>query len=476
MRDFMFQLVSLRHHLSLRKSHHSLTEKKAGRPDHLLYSDSQLWALLVPLMIEQFLNSFMGMADTMMVSRVGSAAISAVSLTDSINTLIIQIFIALAAGGTIVCAQYLGQRNTRRARDAADQLIMTVLLMSAVCSILCIAFRKPLLSLVFGSVSREVMKDSLTYFFVTALSYPFFALFQVGGAIYRACGNSRFPMTIGVASNLINIGGNAVLIFILHYGVAGAAFSTLVSRIIAMIWVYLYLWKDKQAIVIRNYFSMRPHPEMMKRVLYVGIPAGIENGMFQFGKLAIQSSVSTLGTTAIAANAMAAIFENIDGVAGIGIGIGLMTVVGTCVGAGRRDQARYYFLKLAFYAEIAITLSCLTMFALSRPVIAAAGMEPNAAKLCFQMLIIITVCKPILWVPSFIPPYGFRAAGDVNFSMIVSSLSMWFCRVALTIFLIRVLHVGIVAVWIGMFTDWGVRGIIYIVRFISGKWLTYHLA
>ena len=474
----MFHLATLRlgNQLSLLKSKISPPIQKEKQPSQLLYTNSQLWALLVPLMIEQFLDSFMGMADTMMVSRVGSTAISAVSLTDSINTLIIQIFIALAAGGTIVCAQYLGQKDTRKAHDAAQQLVLTVLAMSVACSALCILFRRQLLSFVFGAVTSEVMRDSLAYFSITALSYPFFALFQVGGAVYRACGNSRFPMAIGVISNLANIAGNAVLIFILHYGVVGAAVSTLASRILAMFWVLLCLRKDKQEITIRNYYKMRPHPEMIKRVLYVGIPAGVENGMFQFGKLAIQSSVSTLGTTAIAANAMASLFENIDGVAGIGIGIGLMTVIGTCVGAGRRDQAKYYFLKLAFYAQIAITLSCLAMFALGHPAIAAAGMEPDAAKLCFRMLVIITICKPLLWVPSFIPPYGFRAAGDVNFSMIVSSLSMWFCRVALTIFLIRVMHVGIVAVWIGMFTDWGVRGIIYVIRFLSGKWLNFHLA
>ena len=473
----MFHWISLHHgnRSSLPNKNRGISIRNPGLSDHLLYSNAQIRALLVPLIVEQFLDSFMGMADTMMVSRVGSAAISAVSLTDSINTLIIQIFIALAAGGCIVCAQYLGQRNTRRAHDAANQLILAVLVMSTACSILCIVFRKPLLSLIFGSVSEEVMRNSLTYFFITALSYPFFALFQVGCAIYRACGNSRFPMAIGVASNLINIGGNAILIFALHFGVTGAAASTLFSRIIAMIWVYLSLRKGKQTIIIRNYFAMRPHLEMIRRVLYIGIPAGIENGMFQFGKLAIQSSVSTLGTAAIAANAMAAIFENIDGVAGIGIGIGLMTIVGTCVGAGQREQATYYFIKLALYSEIAVTLSCLAMFALGHPVIAAAGMEPHAAKLCFRMLIIITACKPVLWVPSFIPPYGFRAAGDVKFPMAVSSLSMWFCRVALTIFLIRVMRAGIIAVWIGMFADWSVRGIIYIVRFISGKWLNYHL-
>ncbi len=446
---------------------------KPIKKDDLLFSSSQLRALLIPLMIEQLLNAFMGMADTMMVARVGSVAISAVSLTDSINTLVIQVFSALAAGGTIICSQYLGQNNSKRCNAAARQVILTVLALSTLSSILCLIFRYPLLHLIFGSVSKEVMDASLVYFFITAMSYPFFAMFQVGGALYRACGNSRFPMMIAVSTNLMNIAGNAILIFVFHYGVAGAAISTLASRIISMIWIFIYLRKDRQKIIVRHYLQMRPDAGMIKRVLFIGLPAGMENGMFQFGKLAIQSSVSTLGTSAIAAQALDVIFENLNGIAGIGIGIGLMTVVAQCIGAGKKDQARYYIIRLAVYAEIAVSFSTLLILLLGKPAIALTGMDPDTAKLCFHMLIFISIFKPLLWVPSFIPAYGFRAAGDVQYSMLVSSLSMWLCRVALTVLLIRVFHMGPIAVWIGMSSDWFVRGIIFTSHFFSGKWLKY---
>ena len=437
-----------------------------------LYNNKALCSLLTPIIVEQFLNSFMGMADTMMISNIGSTAISAVSLTDSVNMLAIQFFAAIAAGGSVICSQFLGQKNTQQCNKAAKQLLLIILVLSCLVTVLGVSFRKPLLSLVFGSVPADVMEASLVYFHITALSFPFFSLFQGGGALFRACGESRLPMRISVITNLMNIGGNAVLIFVFHMGVEGAALSTLVSRIISAVWILSCLRRDHQQIVIRRYLAIHPDPSMIHKVLWLSIPSGIENGMFQFGKLAIQSSVSTLGTTAIAAQAMAAIIENLDGIAGIGIGIGLMTVVGQCVGAGSKDQAVYYIKKLAVWSEITILLSCLITSLSARQIMAIAGMEWDASVLCMKMVLLISVCKPVLWVPSFIPPYGFRATGDVRFTMMTSSLSMWICRVALTIFMIRILHLGLISVWIGMFTDWGVRGLIYTIRFRKGSWMT----
>lgn len=438
----------------------------------LLFSDSALYALLVPIIIEQFLNALMGMADTMMISNLGSAAISAVSLTDSINTLMIQVFAALAAGGTVICSQYLGQKNLEQCNKAAKQLLLIIVVLSGSIAAFCFALRRPLLTMIFGQVSEEVMDASLVYFQITVLSYPFFALFQGGAGLYRACGDSKLPMRISIITNMMNIVGNAILIFVIPMGVAGAALSTLLSRVIGCVWILGYLHRNKQEIVVRNYLSVRPDADMIRKVMWLSIPAGVENGMFQFGKLAIQSSVSTLGTTAIAAQAMTAILENVNGIAGCGVGIGMMTVVGQCLGAGYKDQAVYYIKKLTVWAEIVVTASCLLTYAFARPVVWLAGMEPDAAELCLKMILLITIVKPLFWAMSFIPAYGFRAAGDVKFTMIVSSLTMWLCRVAGAIFMIHVLHLGILSVWIGMFMDWGVRAIIYRIHFVRGKWLS----
>lgn len=431
--------------------------------------------LLIPVVLEQLLNSIMGTADTMMVSNVGSAAISAVSLVDSINVLVIQAFSALAAGGAIVCAQYIGQRNKEKANESARQVLFIITAISVAVSLFCLVFQKPLLRLIFGSVEAEVMRASEVYFFYTALSFPFIAAYDSAASIFRAQDNTRGPMTISMISNVMNIAGNAIMIWVFHMGVAGAALSTLISRIFCAVVVLIQLRKERegQEIVVRDYFKIRPNWSMIKRILGIGIPSGVENSMFQLGKLAIQSTVSTLGTAAIAAQAMTNILENLNGIAAIGVGVGLMTIVGQCLGAGRKDEAVYYIKKLCVIAEIVVLTSCLIVFALTKPVTILGGMEKESADMCFHMVMWITIMKPLVWTMAFVPGYGLRAAGDVKFSMITSCCTMWACRFCLCVFLIRVMGFGPMGVWIGMFADWTVRSIIFTWRFHSRKWLQH---
>ena len=440
---------------------------------NLLFPRRALWMLLIPLIIEQMLNSLMGMVDTLMVSRVGAEAISAVSLVDSINNLVLQVFAAMAAGAAIICSQYLGRKDEKGCNDAAKQIVLTVVVISSVIMIIGVGFRKPLLHLIFGSVEEAVMTNAQMYFLITALSYPFIALFQAGAAFYRACGNSKFTMKTALIANVANIVGNTLFIFVLQMGAAGAAVSTLISRALCAFVVFYALRKPGYAIQLKNYFSIRPDLNLIVKILAIGVPSGIENGMFQFGKLAIQSTVSSLGTAAIAAQAMTIIFENVNGMAAVGIGIGLMTVVGQSIGAGRQEEAKYYIVKLAGYAEIAMIISCILVYIAARPVTVLAGMSEESTALCMQMILAITIVRPLLWVPSFTPPNGLRAAGDVRFSMITATLTMWLCRVALSIFLMRVVKTGPIGVWYGMFADWGVRGVIFTIRFVRGKWLRF---
>lgn len=442
--------------------------------DHI-FSNVDIRKLLIPIMLENLLASLMGTVDTMMVSNVGASAVSAVSLVDSINILVIQALSALAAGGAILCSQYIGSSNPKGANRAARQVFLVMTVLSVFISAICLVLRVPMLKFIFGSVEAEVMADSQAYFLFTLLSFPFIGLYDAGASIMRAQKDSKSPMTISIISNFLNIGGNAVLIFGLGMGVAGAAISTLVSRVFCAVVVIIKLRNPSQTICVNRYYTIRPDWDLIKRVLYIGIPSGIENSMFQFGKLAIQSTVSTLGTVAIAAQAMTNILENLNGIAAIGIGIGLMTVVGQCLGAGRKDEAVYYIKKLSLVSEVVIIASCLIIFILTKPITMLAGMEPASARLCFEMVTFITIVKPICWVPSFIPPYGLRAAGDVKFSMIVSCCTMWLCRVSLCIYLCRVWGFGPIAVWIGMACDWMLRSIIFTARFHSRKWLNHHV-
>ena len=446
-------------------------KKHSVDKNNLLFSNKALVALLIPIVVEQLLNSFMGMIDTMMVSNVGSEALSGVSLVDSVNNLIVQLFSAMATGAAIVCSHYVGMRDKEGANNAAKQVVISVGVIALVITVFGIIFKRQILGIIFGQIEPGVMENAVIYFFFTALSYPFLALFSAGSAIFRSCGNSRYPMTVSVISNVINIIGNYILIFTFDMGVTGAAIATLISRIFCMVAVYVALAKPRQDIMVNDYMNIRPDWSLIKTILAIGIPSGIENSMFQFGKLAIQSTVSTMGTAVIAAQAMTNILESLNGIFGLGVGMCLMTVVGQCMGAGRKEEARYYIIKLCIIAEVGITISCLLVYAMLRPVTVIAGMESTSAALCIEMMTAITIVKPLIWTGSFVPAYGLRAAGDVRFSMTTSIITMWGCRVVLCIFLVKIYNMGPMAVWYGMFADWALRSVIFFSRFLSGKWM-----
>ena len=436
-----------------------------------LFSNRALLLLILPIIAEQFLNALMGMADSMMVSNVGAAALSGVSLVDSVNNLVIQAFSALATGAVIICSTYIGQKDLVKARASASQVVLVSALLSGAVTLVCLVFRTEILRLVFGQIEEDVMAAASVYFTLTILSYPGIALSAAGSALFRAQSETRLPLNISILSNLLNIAGNAFLIFVLHMGVYGAALATFASRTFSAVVLLLLLRRKDRMLYVRDYIRIRPNRSMIGKILSMGIPNGIENSMFQFGKLAIQSSVAILGTTAIAAQAMTNIFENVNGVAGIGVGIGLMTVTGQCLGAGRKKEAVYYVKKLVGWSYIAILSSCLLTYAIGGPVTKLAGMEAESAKLCLYMLGWITIVKPIFWPLSFTIPYGLRAAGDVRFSMLVSTATMWLCRVTLATFLIRVAGMGAMGVWVGMFADWAIRAVIFSVRYARGRWI-----
>ena len=440
-----------------------------------MFSNKAVWKLMAPLAFDQLLNSMMGTVGTMVVSNLGSAAISAVSLVDAINVLIVQAFYALAAGGTVVCSQYLGCKKEKEANEAARQLLFITFVLSVVIAAICLAANGPLLRLIFGEVEPQVMKYSRQYFIISAISYPFIALYDDGSSIFRAQENSKTPMMISLCANILNLILNILFVWGFHMEVIGSATATMLSRAFSMIAVLCLLRRPELIICLRGYLSIRPIWSQIRRILYLGIPSGIENSMFQFGKLAIQSTVSMMGTAAIAAQGMTNILENLNGILAIGIGVGLMTVVGECMGAGRKDEAAYYIKKMTAVSEVVVIVSCLLIFALVHPITIFGGMEAKSAKMCIFMVGCITIAKPIVWSLAFIPAYGFRAAGDVKFTMVTSALIMWFCRVTLAMFLARVLGFGPIAVWIGMFTDWSVRAIIYSIRFKSGKWMEHQV-
>lgn len=426
--------------------------------------------LLIPLIIEQLLTSLVGIVDTMMVSNVGSAAISGVSLVDSINKLILFLFTALGAGGAIVCAQYLGRGDKKHCNGAARQVLISALALGLVAMAVCLVFRKGLLHLIFGQVEADVMQSAETYFLITAFTYPFIALFNASAALYRAAGNTRLPMVVSAASNGLNIIGNAVLMFGFGLGVAGAAISTLASFIVSAVVMLAFQRRPGQTIEVGRLTALRPDWRVILLVLSIGLPTGVENAMFQFGKLMVQSTVSTLGTTAIAANAVVTVLEYMSSMPSTAIGTGLMTVAGQCIGAGELEEAKYNIRKLTLWGSAVLLAANWLIFGLTFPVVWLAGMETDAARLTVHVMLVISIVKPLLWPLSFLPINGMRAAGDVKFGMIASTISMWVFRVGLTTLLCRFLGVGLVGIWCGYFADWFVRSLVFSLRYISGRW------
>ncbi|MBQ0050963.1 MAG: MATE family efflux transporter [Treponema sp.] len=441
----------------------------------MTFTNKQLFTLIIPLMVETILNSLMGTADAIMVTTAGNEAISAVSLVDSINVLVVNVFAAMATGGAILTSQFLGRQDYKNACHTAKQLILSITFISVLGTLFCLAFRKPMLRILFGSLDPVIMENCLVYFFITALSFPFIALYNGSAAIFRSDKNSRLPMTISTISNIINVAGNAILIFVFKMGVMGAALSTLLSRIFSAVTILIFLRTTKQQIQIKSYLSIRPDFKAISKIFRIGIPTGIENGMFQFGKLAIQSSVSLLTASQIAANAMVASLESFSCQAAIGIGLGIMTVIGQCIGAGDSEGAVKYIKKLTFWAFLALFISSVIVSGIVFPVTYFSKMEQTAAQLTIFLTIAVHIVKPFAWCWSFIPAYGLRAAGDVKFCMSVSIVTMFTLRVAIAVVLIRMFGFGPEAVWIAMATDWSVRSIIFAIRFRTRKWLRHQL-
>lgn len=436
----------------------------------MMFTRRQIIDLLIPLMLEQVLSGLMGIADTMMVTAVGESAISAVALVDSINTLALNLLSALAAGGVIVCAQYLGREEPGQANNAARQVLLVCLGLSAAMTVLCVGLRRPLLALIFGAVEKPVMDQALDYFLITALSYPFLAVQQTAAAVFRAERRSTPPMAVAAAANAVNIAGNAVLIFVFDQGVVGAAAATLASRAVSAAVLMLLLRNPGLEVSIREYRRIRPDRAVIGTVLRVGVPTGVENAMFQLGKLVVQSTVATFTTAAIAAHAMTQTLDIVQSMPSMAIGLGLLTVVGQCMGAGRVEEAKIYTKRFCLLSELTMVFMSLLVTAATPLITGLSRMSPESAQLTFRLILFIGAGKLTLWVASFTLPQGMRAAGDVSFAAGVSAASMWIFRVGLCMVLCRGLGVGLFGVWIAWLTDWLCRGLLYILRFRSGRW------
>lgn len=429
-----------------------------------MFTRTQLIKLLAPLIVEQILTVLVGMADVVMVAAVGEAAVSGVSLVDSISILIIQIMGAMATGGAVVCSQYLGKRQVRDAGTAAGQLVFVTLAISLGVTAVALAGNRRLLSAIFGQVEREVMDNAQTYFLITAMSYPFIGLYNACAALFRSMGNAKVSMFTSLVMNGINITGNAVCVFGLKMGVAGVAYPTLVSRMTAAVLIFVLLQNRHNEIRISGLKALKPHSGMIRTILSVGIPGGLENGMFQFGKIFLQSLVSSLGTASIASYAVACNLVTLLYLPGNALGLGLITIVGQCVGAGKPREAMHYTKVLLAVNYLILAVLSTAMFFGTDLLVSFYNLSPEAAAISHVLLQAHCVAM-ILWPAAFTLPNALRAALDARFTMAVSVFSMWAFRIGFAYPFVYLFDLGVPGVWYGMFIDWVFRALVFAGRF-----------
>lgn len=434
------------------------------------FSNGDLKKLIVPLIIDQFLQAFVGLADSIMVASVGEAAVSGVSLIDTVMVLIINIFTALATGGAVIAGQFIGKQKEEDACKATNQLLLFTLKASIVVMVLGYVGRNVILHGIFGKIDADVMYNCNIYLLIVFASIPMIALYNAGAAIFRSMGNSAIAMTTSLIMNAINLGGNAILIYGCHRGIEGVAIPTLVSRCVAAGIILVLLNNPKRQIHIFHPFSFRTDGKLLKKILYIGIPNGLENSMFQLGKIMVLSLVTSFGTASIAANAVSNNIAMFAVLPGMSIGFAMLTVSAQCVGAGDFEQVTYYTKKLMRLTYVCLILINILVVLLLPFIIKMYGLSAEASTYARKILIYHSLCVVTIWPLSFSLANTLRAAADVKYTMILAIVSMWTFRIGFSYILGSYLKWGVFGVWVAMTIDWLFRSICFCIRYLSGKW------
>lgn len=435
-----------------------------------LFSNRALEQMIVPLFFEQLLVMFVGIADTLVVSYAGEAAVSGVSLVNQFNTIFIYLFTALASGGAVVISQYIGKGAPEKAGEAASQLLLFSAVFSVVLEAAILVGNDRILRLMFGRVERDVMDACMTYLRISAYSYPALAIYNSGAALIRSTGKTSITMYLSVVSNIINIVGNMIGVFVLKAGVAGVAWPSLISRVFSAAAITAICFGRGRAVRYDRKWIFRWNGTMMKHILGIAVPNGLENGVFQLVKVALSSIVALFGTYQIAANGVAQSIWSLAALAGTAMGPVFITVIGQCVGSSDREQADFYFRKLT---KITVSLSVawnLLVLLLTPAFLKLYVLEPETKGYVLWLVVIHNVFNAAAYPFSGALSFGLRAAGDVKFTMYVSVLSTVAVRLVLSYLLGVAANMGVIGIALAMACDWCVRAVIFFRRYQSGKW------
>ena len=441
------------------------------------FSTKALAALILPLIAEQFLAVLVGMADTAMVSGVDAtgSAVAAVSTVDTLNVLFINLFTAMSAGGAVVAAQYLGHGDRKNACAAAKQLMLSTLLLAALVTAAITVFHRPIIDLMDDGHDAATLNQSYVYLLITAFSYPFLGIYNGGVGLLRAMGNSKASMWTSIAMNIINIGGNALLIHPCGLGVAGAGISTLLSRVISAVIILKVMFNPTMPIHLdsprrqKGYFRL--DFSMIRRIFRVGVPNGLENSLFQVGKVLIMGIITAFPTAIRAANGICNSISSVVNIPGSAIGLATIAVIGQLIGAGKKDEAMRYGRKLTALMYLCILPTNLVLLLIPEKAVALLNLTAEGVPTAVTILRLYALLSIFTWVPSFGMPNILRAAGDARFTMAVSVVSMLVLRLGASYLLVYGFGLSLLGVWIAMHMDWAARGVCFIVRFARGKWL-----
>lgn len=433
----------------------------------LLFSKQDLIRLLWPLVVEQLLTVLVGMVDVLMVAYVGETTVSGVSLVDSVNYLVIQVLFALTAGGTVVCAQFIGRGNFASASKSGGQLLLLTTSLMMILSAVFLLKGDYLLALIFGQVESRVMEDAVKYMLFTAASFPFLAIYYSSAAVFRAAGNTKLAMLASLGMNILNIVGNAICIFGLHMGVVGVALPTLVARAVAALFMVYCLQHFGNNIRLQDVSQLQPDRSIIRKILSIGIPNSVESGLFNLGKILLQSLVSTLGTASIAAYAVASNLATYLYLPGNALGAGMITIVGQCYGARKPEQAHYYAKILLYLNYAFLAVICAVMIFGRSFWVSCYNLSPHSATLA-EGLIFSHSAAMVIWPVAFLLPYYYRAVGKAAFTMKVAVFAMAVFRVGLAYMFVEVWHKNVLWVWYAMFVDWLFRVVVYGYSFRKG--------
>ncbi|MBD0857497.1 MATE family efflux transporter [Erysipelotrichaceae bacterium 7770_A6] len=438
-----------------------------------MFSNRDLKNMIVPLFFEQLLVMLVGIMDTFIVSYVGEAAVSGVSLVNSFNTIFIYLFTALASGGAVVISQYIGNKDQKNSVRSSSQLLMFSTLLSIVLTCIVLMFHQAILSALFGKVEIDVMNACITYIVISALSYPFIAIYNAGASLFRSMGKTKTTMYVSLASNIINVIGNCIGVFVLHAGVAGVAIPSLIARAFSAIVITKLCFQQNQMTYYTKKDLFAFDTDILRRVLSIAVPNGIENGIFQFVKVALSSVVALFGTYQIAANGVAQSIWSLAALMGVTLGPVYITVIGQCMGSGNQEQAKYYFKKLNKLAIVLSIVWNLIVLALTPLFMHFYQLSSETLQLIFYLVVIHGVFNAIVYPISGPLSNGLRAAGDVKFTMIVSIASTLLARFVFSIIFAIYLNMGVIGIAFAMCLDWTIRAVIFYCRYRSLKWLEF---